>query len=266
MRAQYLVRIDDICPTMNWSAWKRIESILVQWGIKPLLAVIPDNQDDQLKVSPPDSSFWDQVRTWRDRGWTIGMHGYQHHYTTRDSGILGINRYSEFAGVSAEVQRAKLRSALEIFHREGVPPEVWIAPGHSFDHITVDLLRELGLRRISDGPFLFPRLDSKGMLWVPQQLWRFRPMPLGVWTVCTHINAWDSTDIARFERDIEKYRAYISSFPEVVGSYAGRRRNLLDSLFELSFPHLLGFRLRLRSWRTSTTSARHGSRETMSSI
>src|SRR5688572_15384620 len=40
---QYLLRFDDICPTMNWRVWAEIESVLIQREIKPLLAVVPDN-------------------------------------------------------------------------------------------------------------------------------------------------------------------------------------------------------------------------------
>src|SRR5215471_9078010 len=99
MNATYLVRIDDVCPTMNWAVWPAIEAILVQNGVKPLLAVIPDNHDHLLNSCAAGKNFWNQVRSWRDRGWSIGLHGYQHRYVTRDSGIMGINRSSEFAGL-----------------------------------------------------------------------------------------------------------------------------------------------------------------------
>src|SRR5256885_866914 len=42
--ARYLVRFDDLCPTMNWDVWKSVEEVLFRTGIRPLLAVIPDNQ------------------------------------------------------------------------------------------------------------------------------------------------------------------------------------------------------------------------------
>jgi len=153
MTAKYLVRIDDVCPTMNWHVWRGVETVLLRWGIKPLLAVVPDNQDDFLKSCSPERTFWEQVRVWRNWGWTIGLHGYQHRYVTRDPGIIGINNSSEFAGLAAEVQAAKLQMAFEIFRREGIRPDVWIAPAHSFDRTTLKLLKEMGLRRISDGYF-----------------------------------------------------------------------------------------------------------------
>jgi predicted deacetylase len=249
MPAQYLIRFDDICPTMNWAVWREIEATLVQWDVRPLLAVIPDNQDDTLKRHPPENDFWDHVRRWRDRGWSIGMHGYQHKYVTRNPGIVGINKYSEFAGLPIEVQAAKLHTALEIFHREGIEPDVWIAPAHSFDHTTVALLKEMGLRRISGGFFLVPNVDSLGMLWIPQQLWRFRNMPFGVWTVCLHINNWSPRDALRFRQDVKKNSANIVNLQDIITSYGYRRPDWMDKLFAILYPAFL----RLRSRRERIT-------------
>ena len=57
MRAHYLFRFDDICPSMNWRAWDDIETILCDQRIKPILAVVPDNRDDALRVSAPNARF-----------------------------------------------------------------------------------------------------------------------------------------------------------------------------------------------------------------
>src|SRR5712692_12017049 len=99
MTTQYLIRIDDICPTMNWAVWRAVEDVLVRYNISPLLAVVPDNQDPHLQITPARVDFWDCVRRWQALGWTIGLHGYRHSYVTRESGLLGINSFSEFAGL-----------------------------------------------------------------------------------------------------------------------------------------------------------------------
>ena len=133
MGAQYLIRFDDICNTMNWPVWEQVEQLLLRFCVKPILAVVPDNQDPNLRAGAPDTTFWDRVRVWQTRGWTIGLHGYQHLQVTRDGGILNLNQWSEFSGLPLPEQRSKLRRAQEMFEREGVTPEVWVAPGHSFD-------------------------------------------------------------------------------------------------------------------------------------
>ncbi|MGH9593805.1 MAG: DUF2334 domain-containing protein, partial [Bryobacteraceae bacterium] len=100
IRPQYLVRFDDICPTMRWTIWNPIEDFLRSAGVRPILGVIPDNQDRHLKFEAADPRFWDRVRRWQSWGWTIGLHGYQHLYTSSAAGIVGIKDASEFAGSS----------------------------------------------------------------------------------------------------------------------------------------------------------------------
>jgi predicted deacetylase len=231
MSVKFLLRFDDICPTMDWKLWQEVEKILVEEDIKPLLAVIPDNQDESLHDAEPDQHFWDRVRAWQTRGWTIGLHGYQHRYVTQDPGILGRRNYSEFAGLPLHEQQAKLAKALEIFHRQGLRPKVWIAPAHSFDANTLQALASLGIRTVSDGFALYPHRDSHGMLWIPQQLGRLRPVPPGVWTLCIHLQDKEYADLANFRRMIRELRNRTTSFPEIAQAYAQRRKSLLDSAF-----------------------------------
>lgn len=230
MKAQYLLRFDDICPTMNWEIWEEIEAVLCDQGIDPLLAVIPDNRDEMLRVSPPNGHFWDRVHKWEDRGWTIAMHGWQHQYVTSDGGIIGLNPYSEFAGLPRHEQEQKLRTGVEVFRANGIDSDVWIAPAHSFDIVTVKLLSELGFHYISDGFFFFPHLDEFGMIWIPQQLWSFRWRPFGVWTICFHINRWAGADVLAFRQNTASYRKAISSFSAIVRQFDGRQKTTLDTI------------------------------------
>lgn len=246
-RATYLVRFDDVCPTMNLQVWDQVEAILVQHGVAPILAVVPDNRDPGLQVSPADPRFWDHVRAWQARGWTIGLHGFQHVYPTRDAGLLRINPRSEFAGLPYDEQFEKLRSATEIFRKESVVPQVWIAPAHSFDDHTLRALAELGINRISDGFSPLPYRDANELVWVPQQLWQFRRMPFGVWTVCYHINRWTDSDLARFRADVARFRGSISDFPSVTDEFAHRRFTIRD--FAYAGMHRLALTLKRRLTR-----------------
>jgi peptidoglycan/xylan/chitin deacetylase (PgdA/CDA1 family) len=216
MPARFIIRFDDLCPTLNWDVWERVERAVERWGIRPLAAVVPDNRDPHLAVRSPANDFWDRVRDWQSRGWSIGLHGYQHVYETRSSGILGLNARSEFAGLPLELQWRKLRDALACFASHGVRADVWVAPGHSFDGNTLQALREGGLTIVSDGFYARAVRDADDMSWIPQQLWRFRPMPTGLWTVCYHVNSWGEAELARFERDLEGFRESIISLEDVV--------------------------------------------------
>ena len=213
---QYLLRFDDICPTMNWRVWAEIETVLVQRQLKPLLAVVPDNRDPGLQVDSPAGDFWDRARVWQERGWTIALHGFQHRYVSRNAGIVAVRRKSEFAGLRADVQREKLQRGMEIFDRERISSRVWIAPGNSFDATTVALLPEFGIRVISGGYFRYPYLCPRRMTWVPQQMYYFRPAPAGVWTVCYHHNRWDASKLGKFCEDVDAYGANIASLDTVL--------------------------------------------------
>jgi predicted deacetylase len=242
--AQYLLRFDDICPTMNWNTWTDIESVLTEHRIKPILAVIPDNQDPTLMIDQPAANFWDRVRTWQSAGWTIALHGYQHRYVTTDGGILRLKNASEFAGLSRQDQAAKLRAGIDIFAREGVRAEAWVAPGHSFDQLTVSLLGELGVHVIVDGFARFPFVTD-GVTWVPQQLWEFWPARSGVWTICNHHNAWSAARLALFREQVARLRTQITTLSDVLHHYHGRQRTEADRLFATAWRLARWSRLRV---------------------
>jgi predicted deacetylase len=231
MSVRFLVRFDDMCPALNWDVWQKLETIMIEEGVRPILSVIPDNQDSTLNEGEPDERFWNRVRNWQARGWTIGLHGYQHRYVSKESGIIGLNNYSEFAGLPLDEQRTKLQKGLEIFAREGVRADVWVAPAHSFDANTIKALASLGVRTISDGMCLYPHRDSQDVFWVPQQLWRFRKAPFGVWTICIHPkdDLWVNPEL--FRRCIREYKDAITSLPAVAAAYANRKHSLADSVF-----------------------------------
>jgi hypothetical protein len=225
---------------MNWKTWARIEPVLSAYNIKPILAVVPDNHDQKLMVEPAQLHFWDKVRAWQEKGWSIALHGYQHMYETQDSGLVGLNNYSEFAGLPYEAQRKKLVSALSVFSDHNIRPDAWIAPAHAFDEITVMVLLELGVRVISDG-FSYRPVRRLGALWIPQQLWKFQHMYYGVWTVCYHHNNFTEVDLELFEREVERFSSSIVSINDVIHSNA-KDFNLIDVAF--SFFWLLRLRLK----------------------
>ncbi|MFO1496835.1 MAG: DUF2334 domain-containing protein [Verrucomicrobiota bacterium] len=214
--ARYLVRFDDICPTLNWEVWDPLESILEKLNIQPLLAVVPDNQDPALMVSPPASDFWERVRGWQKKGWSIGLHGWQHVYRTAQPGLVGINPFSEFAGVEPSAQAEMIQRGHKVLQEHGIVPQLWIAPGHSFDRHTIKALLLSGIKILSDGLFPFVATDPWGMTWIPQQLWRFRAMPMGTWTVCCHINSWTTRELRKFHDDCQRFHHRMSDLPQAV--------------------------------------------------
>jgi predicted deacetylase len=224
----YLIRFDDVCPSMNWKAWEKIEKLLIKYSIKPILAVVPDNRDPALNVDTVNTDFWCRVKEWQARGYTIALHGHNHVYVNKNSGLLRLNARSEFAGLDRSSQTKKIDSALRIFSNYGVSADAWVAPSHSFDAITLDVLREFGITIVSDGLSRWPYRDSKGTFWIPQQIWEFGPQKEGVWTVCYHHNSWSDERIMRFDGLLDTYGNKIISVKEVLKRYAERRMTLFD--------------------------------------
>ena len=229
VRTAYLLRFDDLCPTMDLERWEPVERLLVDADVRPILAIVPDNRDPHLEVASEDDGFWERARGWAARGWTVAVHGYRHATVTDQPGMLRLHDRSEFAGLTLEEQTSKLRTAMEIFEREGLRPEVFVAPNHSFDPATLRAARTVGIDAVSDGFGVVPYVDREGMLWIPQQLWRFRTAPPGVWTVCSHTNAWDPARLAAFRRGLMANRRRVVDLAWVRRTHGRRRRPWWDA-------------------------------------
>jgi predicted deacetylase len=235
---------------MNWEIFAQIEEILTREKIRPILAVVPDNRDKELSVNAPNPAFWQEVRKWQGWGWTIGLHGYQHTYVTSEAGILRLNWRSEFAGLSLREQKEKIKRGVRVFCMNGVNPDLWIAPAHSFDAHTIQALLDEGVRTISDGFFLYPHSDGSGVFWIPQQLWHFTPMRFGVWTVCMHHNDWDRKRIREFGDDVVRFKDQITTVETVANAYRDRTKGVLDALLPAAFRTLRRLRAlaRRQAW------------------
>lgn len=158
MKRQYLIRLDDACPTMDRERWGRMERLLDQYGVKPMVGIVPDCKDENLMRNETDPHFWEKALAWQQKGWTIAMHGYDHCYIS-DMGMDGFNPMwprSEFAGVSLEEQKRKVRMGV-IIGSHGLKPKYFFAPSHTFDENTLTALREeSSIRMISDTIALKP--------------------------------------------------------------------------------------------------------------
>jgi hypothetical protein len=112
--AQYLLRFDDLCPTMAHDRWQRFLPLIEEFGLRPILAVIPDNRDEELNLAPPDAEFWARMRAMEAAGATIGLHGYRHLCELWGRSLLPPHAQTEFAGAPEETQRAWICEGLGI--------------------------------------------------------------------------------------------------------------------------------------------------------
>jgi hypothetical protein len=158
----------------------------------------------------------------------------------------GFKPQSEFAGLQYREQLEKISAGKAILARENLASDVWVAPSHSFDRETLRALANCGFRAVSDGIGLFPA--RRGHLqFVPQQLWRPKAMPFGVWTICLHSNTADE----RLFREVE---AHVRSSSEIISFSESRRlpRRAGHRWFNLGFKllymaHIVRHRLKTRT-------------------
>jgi len=208
--AQYLLRIDDLCPTVSAQRWQQFQSLIEEFRLHPILAVVPDNQDPELQVSPPDPAFWDGMHALEAAGAAIGLHGYRHLCVSRGRSLVDLHRISEFAGVPARTQRAWISEGVGILRGHGLEPKIWIAPRHGFDQNTLAALREEGILVLSDGFARLPFLKS-GLTWIPQQLWAPLEKDRGLWTVCIHPNTAGEAEIVALRKFLDLHAAQFTS-------------------------------------------------------
>ncbi len=185
-KTKYFLRIDDVCPTMNRASFKKIQEACDKFNIKPIVGIVPDNQDQNLQVESENKDFWKIMKNLADNNWIIAQHGYQHIYNARKT---------EFTGLPYQEQFDKLQKGQSIMKEKlGFTPTWFMAPAHSIDTLTSKALVSLSFTHVTDGIAMYPFMKD-GLTWVPQQLWRPRSMPWGLWTICLHPNTMTSQDI-----------------------------------------------------------------------
>ena len=195
----YIIRLDDACHTMNHKKWNKIFDILDKYDIKPIVAVIPNNYDRKMIIDPHNNNFWNNVKKWESKGYHIAMHGYDHNYISKNSGLIPMNNKSEFAGVDKNTQTKKIQQGWKIFKKNGISPKIWVAPAHTFDKNTLQVLKkETDIYIISDGVAYYP-YKKYDFFWIPQQLWWFEEKKDGVWTICLHPNNMNEEQIKKLE-------------------------------------------------------------------
>jgi predicted deacetylase len=231
--AQYLLRVDDLCPTTNAERWRRLCELMDAFSLRPILAVVPENRDPELAVSPPNPNFWRQMRERQAGGATVALHGYRHACTQKGRSLVPMHRYSEFAGVSLEEQSRWINCGLAILRSHGLEPRLWAAPRHGFDRNTLRALRRAGIEYLCDGLGRVP-VRRDGMVWIPQQLWRPAEKTSGVWTICIHPNTMTDSDADELRSFLNTHVAQFTSFERVIREWADCRPSLRERGWEVT--------------------------------
>ena len=242
----YLMRLDDAAEHMNVESWSRVERLLDFYSIKPIVGVIPNNRDEQLCSYPYDDVFWDRVISWREKGWSIAMHGYDHVYVTKQGGINPVQQRSEFAGLPLDVQRKKIKDGIAAFSSHGISPTVFFAPSHTFDEQTLSaLLSESKIRIVSD-TVAIDSYGEGGLSFVPVQSGRVRALPFRVVTFCYHPNTMDDADFSALEEFLSHHAKEFGVCESVAKK---RHRTIADKFVSACYFALRNVREALRGCR-----------------
>ncbi|MGZ4819998.1 MAG: DUF2334 domain-containing protein [Limisphaerales bacterium] len=217
MHSRFVLRLDDIAAGMDWKKFEVFESLARELDLPLLVGVVPDCVDPKLAVGPAKAEFWDVVRGWSMLGWTIAQHGYRHEYHTKEGGLFGVGRKSEFAGRRPDEQLAALEAGKEIMVREGVWQPVFMAPGHSLDLPTLSCLASLGFKCITDGYGVYP-YSLGDLVAVPQLFSVPTHFGFGVYTICLHVNRMSEGQIAKVVKFVRANRKSFISFEEAAAA------------------------------------------------
>jgi predicted deacetylase len=230
--AQYLLRFDDFCPTMAWDRWQRFVPVIEKFGIRPILAVVPDNCDPELIAGPPEPEFWSRMRAMEAAGATIGLHGYRHLCNSSGRSLVPLHETSEFTGVPESTQRNWIQAGLTILRSHGLDPRIWIAPRHGFDKATLRALRNEGITIISDGFARVPFLRG-GLTWIPQQLWAPVEKKHGVWTICVHSHAASNDLVEQISTFVSEHAEQFTSVDRVLHDFHPKELDMTESAYGL---------------------------------
>jgi len=243
-RAQYLLRVDDLCPTVAARRWRRFVEFIREFELKPILAIVPDNLDPALEQSPPDPAFWEQMRALESCGASIALHGYRHVCASAGRSLVPLSRRSEFAGVPEATQRAWIGEGLRILRGHGLEPRLWAAPRHGFDAATLRALQAEDIMTLSDGFARRPFLRA-GVAWIPQQLWAPCEKQQGLWTICIHPNTAGEQDIEDLQCFLRDRAAQFISIDRALADFQPR----LLGTAERAFAQLALWRVQARNLR-----------------
>ncbi len=214
----YLIRLDDACPTMDAMKWQRMEDMLDGYGVKPMVGVIPANKDPKQMIDAVDSGFWTKVRNWEKKGWAIALHGYDHCFIS-DGGLAGLNplwKRSEFAGVSLELQKEKIRKGVAVFRSNGIEPKYFFAPAHTYDENTLLALREESNIRIISDTIATKPYRKGDFVFIPQLGGHCAEMKIpGIWTFCLHPSAMTEENFVTTEKFLKAHKDKMLGFDEL---------------------------------------------------
>lgn len=205
------VRLDDITPDMDWDKFLTFKNLLDEYDIKPLIGVVPANQDKTLSLNPPREDFWDYIKQLQKEGWMVAMHGFNHVYDSKQAGMFPLNHFSEFAGHSLETQLGKIKQGKAILEQNGIVTDFFMTPAHTYDANTLNALKQNGFKNVTDGFGEIP-YEWQGLIFYPISFRMSDSLKKegGFTTMVVHTNTIENMDYYKkmLEENREKFISY----------------------------------------------------------
>lgn len=219
---KFIIRLDDACVNMNKNNWDRVESLLDKYNVKPIAGIIPDNKDKSFKYEIIEDFWTNYVKRWQEKKWTIALHGLHHDLST-------IVR-TEYSGKSLEEQKEMLTKGYNILMSNGIKPDCFFAPNHTFDKNTIKACKELGyFKFISDGNAFFP-YKKDGIIFLPNVFdTPHKISNSGIFTFVYHPNNMKEADFVYLENFIKNnYELFDANIDEILEKFENRKRSFFD--------------------------------------
>lgn len=218
------VRLDDITPDMDYEKFYKMKQILDTYQIKPLIGVVPFNEDKNLMQGPKHEDFPGFLQGLLREGWSMALHGYEHLYSTNKGGLFPLNHFSEFAGLSLDKQNAMIAEGKERLANWGIETDIFMAPAHSFDRNTLKALKKNGFSYMTDGFGKKPFVRS-GLVFLPiaiKQSDCYKETE-GYTTLVYHTNTMEEKDFVRCKKLFEDNKKSLISYEELLKQSPSKR-------------------------------------------
>jgi predicted deacetylase len=225
----YLIRLDDASEHMDISKWNKIEEILDKYSIKPIVGVIPNNEDSGLTSNyDEDDKFWDKVMNWQCKGWDIALHGYNHVTSSPSGGINPIHNRSEFAGLSLDLQSEKIKKGISILNSKGINTKIFFAPSHTYDANTLAALKKESNIRIVSDTIADNIYFENDIFFIPLQSGHAMKLPFKLVTFCYHPNTMGNNDFDELEKFIQLNHREFTCISDI--EFKKRKKTIYDKL------------------------------------
>lgn len=211
-KLKVVVRIDDVCPTMDWKYFEKTISLIESYGIKGLLGVIPDSKDFDMIYSPERKDFWEYIKKLEKKGWVLAMHGCHHIYDTQAKGkVVAYKKGSEFAGKSYEEQYGLILLGCNALEKHNINTKIFFAPAHNYDDNTLKALAANGFLYMSDGRSRRP-YKRCGIWMIPTNRFPMKGVATIVCHPSSHNNSNSQHKYNEYKLLLEKYKANLVDY------------------------------------------------------